>query len=259
MQNNATINSAQSHIDHATIRGADGFNQAYRWGRGVSLYQVSNVNVSDTTIVGSSDGAAYASDGVCLIAEGTAAVLPVQINVVSSQMNYCKYGIYYGNYLQGLQVSASNFVGNSHGIFLPSGQFGNDQLSVTGSQFNNSVTDIYTASLIDGVTLTGNDFYGGMVSGTICVNLNHTDQFSIVGNTFINFGAVGPNQNAIVINDYVASSGIITGNVFKNNFVTAIWLTPCSRRVNVQSNSYFGQANFVINQGINNSVGGGSM
>ena len=256
--NSGILNSAQSHISHVTVRGADGYNQSFRWARGVGLYRVSNVNVSDTTIVGSSDGAAYASTGACLIAEGTQAVLPVQINVVSSQLNYCQYGIYYGNYLQGVQVTATNFVGNSFGLYLPSGQVGNDQLSISASQFNNSVSDIYTASLIDGVTITGNVLYGGAVSGTIPVNLNHTDQFSIVGNTFINLGPNGPNQNAIVINDYVASSGVITGNVFKNGFVTAIWLTPSSQRVNVQSNSYFGQPNTVINQGTNNTIGGGT-
>jgi hypothetical protein len=258
INNFSRINTAQSHIQNVTVRGSDGYNATFRWGYGINLFQMSNVNLDSVTVVGSSDTAAYASAGTCLFDRGTASVVPVQINISLSQFNYCKYGIMYGNYLQGLQITSTNFVGNTYGVYVPTGQNGNDQLAINNSQFNNSVSDVYIGSLIDGVTINGNDFYGGQVPGSVPIQIDTSNQFSIVGNTFINTGVNSSSQDAIRVGNYGGASGIITGNVFSGPFVTAIWLKPGSQRVNVQSNSYSGPTNTVINQGSNNTVGGGS-
>ncbi|RMB24888.1 hypothetical protein C8J47_3794 [Sphingomonas sp. PP-F2F-G114-C0414] len=253
-----SINSAQSHIDQVTVRGADGYtDKTSRWGIGINLYQISNTNLTNDTIIGSTNGASFATEGTCFIDRGTVAVFPIQINIIGSQFNFCHYGIVYGDYLQGLQITSSNFVGNGFGVFLSDKNVGNDQLAISSSQFNSSISDIYIGGLIDGVSITGNSFYGARLSGKIAIDIIKPYQFSIIGNAFpTDTGAT--NQDGIHIGPYQGASGVITGNVFSGPLVTAIYLRPNSQRVNIQSNSYSGVANNIVNSGANNMIGGGS-
>lgn len=257
VQNNAsTPNPSQSSITNVGIHGADGYNQTYYWDYGMQFDYVSNVAIHGISIVGSSAGAAYSSQGTCFNWYGSAASIPVQVNITSSQFNYCNEGIRYGAYAQGLQVTTTNFVGNSYGIRIPSGQSGNDELGISNSQFNNGQRNIVVGSACDGVMIAGNMFYS-LTNGAIHLENSLADQFSIVGNTFI---ALGTGQNGIVIGGG-AVGGVITANQFRagtSNFATGIWLQSSSGKVNVQSNSYTGANSTVINEGTNNTVGGGS-
>lgn len=247
-------NPAQSDIIGVSIHGKDGINGTYRFDRGIYLHQVSNVNLMNTAIVGSSDGAPYATVGTCLYLDGSHDSIPVQINIVSSQINSCQHGIHYGPYVQGIQILASNFVGNSVAIYQPDGNKGNDQLSIVGSQFNSGDRNIFLRSAIGGVSITGNDFYLAD-SGTASIEMLGV-QFSIQGNCFIQLGA--PRGSAISIGHYLLDAGIITGNSF-DNFKIGLLLQDGSDKVNVQSNAYSNIATMnVIDKGRHNVIGGGS-
>ena len=249
-----TPNPAQSDISGVSIHGRDGFSASDRFGRGVYLHQVSNVTLTNVAIAGSPDGAAYASQGSCLDMNGSAAAIPVQINIVTSQINHCAVGIRYGPYVQGVQIIGSNFVGNGTAIHQPAGNVGNDQLAVTGSQFNSGAHNILLEAPIDGVTIGANDFY--LAEGGAASLAMRGVQFAITGNSFIQFGAA--RTTAIAIGPFMLDAGVITGNSF-NNFATAIMLQPGSSRVNVQSNAYSDiKADKVIDRGTGNVVGGGS-
>mgnify|MGYP001217037447 CR=1 FL=1 len=254
-ENARTPNPAQSDISGVSIRGQDGFGAQFSFERGIFLHQVSNVNVMNTVIAGSSDGAPYASQGTCLYIDGAVSSIPVQINIVGSQINYCGRGIYYGPYVQGLQVLGSNFVGNGTAIYQSSDSKGNDQLAVVGSQFNSGERNILLGAPIDGVLLSGNDFY---LSGTGISSIEMPGvQFAIQGNSFIQLGAA--RATAIAIGPFLLDAGVITGNSFQN-FNTAIVLQPRSSRVNVQSNAYSDiGSDKVVDRGHGNTVGGGSI
>jgi hypothetical protein len=104
--------------------------------------------------------------------------------------------------------------------------------------------------------IVGNMFYAGLANA-IHVELAVADQFTITANTFV---PLGTGQNGIVIGSGGVGS-IITGNVFRAgsaNFTTGIWLQSGSSNVNVQSNSYQGATTATINNGTNNTLGGGS-
>lgn len=93
MQQGASApNPAQSDITGVSIHGKDGPGAENSFGRGIYLHQVSNVNVINTAIAGSPDKAPYASRGTCLYMEGTAGSIPIQINIIGSQINYCGHG-----------------------------------------------------------------------------------------------------------------------------------------------------------------------
>lgn len=256
MQRGATSpNPAQSDITGVSIHGNDGPGSENSFGRGIYLHQVSNVNVINTAIAGSPDKAPYASRGTCLDMEGTAGSIPIQINIIGSQINYCGHGIHYGSYLQGLQIVGSNFVGNGTAIYQPAGNTGNDQLAITASQFNSGERNIFLSAAIDGVSISASDFYLSQ-TGSASVEIPGV-QFAIQGNTFIQLGS--PKATAIAIGPFLLDAGIITGNNFEN-FNTAVVLQPRSSRVNVQSNAYSNiLSEKVVDRGNGNTIGGGSI
>lgn len=255
MQDNARLpNPAQSDITGVSVHGSDGIGMANRFARGLSLYQVSNLTLTNVSIVGSPDGKPYAAEGICLVAEGTAEQIPVQINIVASQFNYCATGIEYGAHVQGIQIVASNFVGNRTAIHQPADNRGNDQLSISASQFNSGMRNIFLEAAIDGVSIAASDFYLSP-EGAVSVELPGV-QFAIQGNTFIQLGS--GRTTALAVGPYMLAAGVVTGNSF-DNFDTAIALRAGSRKVNVQSNAYSNiAANPVRDEGAGNRVGGGS-
>lgn len=248
-------NPAQSDITGVSIHGIDGYGADDRFDRGIYLHQVSNVNLANTVIAGSPDKAPYASSGTCLHIDGSATSIPVQINIIGSQINFCGHGIHYGPYLQGLQIVGSNFVGNGTAIYQPVGNQGNDQLSVVGSQFNSGTRNITLNAPIDGVIISASDFYLAE-TGSASLEMPGV-QFVVQGNTFIQLGT--PRATAIAIGPFLLDAGIITGNNFKN-FNTAVLLQPRSSHVNVQSNSYSDiKSEKVVDRGNGNTIGGGSI
>lgn len=152
-------NPAPSEIRGVVVRGRDGFGGVDRFATGIALHRVSNVTLANVTIAGSPDGAPYATRGVCLLIDGTADAIPIQINIVAAQINHCGRGLVYGPYLQGVQIVASNFTGNGTAIHQPAGNVGNDQLAITASQFNSGLHDILLEAPIDGVTIGASHFY----------------------------------------------------------------------------------------------------
>ena len=248
---------AVSDVSNVTIRGSDGYNQTKHFTTGINLVGIANTNFTDVLVDCSTGGAPYAPStagtaGISLA--GSSSAIPVQYNLVGVQLNFCTDGLRYGNFVQGVQIVASNFTGNYRGIFVKSGQVGNDQLAVMGSQFNNGGYDIAINSLVDGLTITGNFFYVGSAGGH-GVLINLTNQFSITGNAFTSFN---PGQVGVAIGQYGGSSGVITGNQFNLGFRAGVWLQHGSQNVNVQSNSYSGPEANVLDNGTSNTVGGGS-
>lgn len=246
-------NPAQNDISGVTVRGTDGYNAAFRFGTGIGIVSASNVNFQNVAVIGSTDGAAYGSAGTCLSIVGSSSLLPVQFNLVASQFNDCGTGLLYGAYVQGVQITASNFVGNGTAISLPSANVGNDQLAISASQFNSGTRNIFLQSNIDGVALSGNTFY---TSGTASASVDIPGvQYAITGNAFIQL--TGTPSTGISIGAYSLDTGTITGNTF-SGFNTAVFLQTGSQHANVQSNAYANTSTNVNNSGTSNTVGGGS-
>ena len=258
--------SSQNDITNVTVRGADGYNKAYRFTYAVKDNGVSNVNFVGDILTGSSAGAAYVPTSITsygIYLAGTSTTTPVQFNIIGCQLNYWAYAVGYGSYAQGLSIGQSNFVGNAISIYLPDGNVGNDELAITGSQFNDGSYNIYVGGQLDGVGISGSMFYvygnptpGGNVGSNIY--LKQAGQYAISANGFI--GLVPPGgsaPNGIVVGNWLLDSGVITGNQFKS-FATAVILQSASQHANVQSNGYSSNGANVLNSGTNNTVGGGS-
>lgn len=241
--------NALSSVSDCVFRGSDGYVIADTWATALYINGVSNVNVSGCNFLGN---AALGGAGEGIRIQGTATLPPVQFNIVGCNFAWNTTGIQYGNYVQGVSVVSSNFVGGSYGIASQPSLTELDQLTVTASQFNQMTANIHCQTNIANTMIIGNEFI--IQSSAIGINLPAAGYFSIMGNTIGGNGFTS--TNGIIINNS-SSAGIITGNAFLG-LTTAVNLQSGSSNTNVQSNAYAGNSNNVVNTGTGNTVGGGS-
>lgn len=241
--------NALSNIREVVFRGNDGYIVTACWATAFVSEGVSNVDLYSCYFGGN---AALGGSGTGVLLEGTASLPPVVFNMVSCNFEWNLVGIQYGNYVQGVSITTTNFVGGSHGVLSAASLTNLDQLTVTSSQFNQALDNIVTQTNIANTMLIGNEvIVQSNASGFL---LNAAGIYTIVGNTLAGNGFT--NTNGIVINNSTGA-GVITGNMLFG-LTTAIFLQTGSNGVNVQSNAYTSNSNNVINLGFGNTVGGGS-
>jgi hypothetical protein len=155
--NVGVADNALSDLSGVTIRGSDGYSQNNYWSRAVAVDQISNINFMGLVVSGPG-GQAYSTKGLGVVLEGSANNPAVVFNVTGATFNYLSRGIVYGEQVQGLTVSQSNFVGDDFGIFVPPNISGLDQLSVLGSQFNCATAGVYVGSSLSNTLFNANLF-----------------------------------------------------------------------------------------------------
>ena len=231
-----SYNAIMSDVSNVTIRGNDGYVATDYWQYGIDDFGVSNINFIGVNILGAS-----ARGGTGIITHGDINRIPVQFNVVACNFAGLTTGFDYDAYTQGVSISASNFTNESTGIYTNGSAL--DQLTVTGSQFNATNIDINMNSPVLQTMIYGNLFL--LQTNANGIYLNPSSSLSIVGNSF----APNPsatNTNGITFNGYNALSSVVTGNNFAQ-LTTGVNLTSNAKYVNVQGNTYSGDANTVIN------------
>jgi len=253
--NVGVADNALSDLFDITIRGADGYSQNDYWERAVEINQISNVNLVGLVISGPG-GVAYSTKGIGVVVEGSTNNPAVVFNVTGATFDYLSKGIVYGQQVQGLTVSQSNFVGDDYGIYVPPDISGLDQLTVTGSQFNCQTAGIYVGSSLSNTLFSANLF---IVPNTgTGIHLQQAYLYSATGNSFNIGSRLKGNTHPIGIQvGSTAGGGTITGNLF-DNMRTAIVLDRASTGANVQSNEYSNDSTMVKNLGTGNTVGGGT-
>ncbi|HEX7911805.1 MAG TPA: glycosyl hydrolase family 28-related protein [Paraburkholderia sp.] len=246
----ALASAALSTIENIDIRGANGYFGTQYFNHGIDINSVSNVNINNVNAVGPGTPA-----GVGLNLNGTSSVLGIVYNISNSTFDQWNDGINYGPYIQGVQVTNSNFTNNNAGIFVPASESGINQLSVSNSQFNNVQYNILANSALPDVIITGNLFL--VDNSSSGVNLQASSYFNITGNAFQPNSGSPSNVFGVVVNGWAVGAGIITGNMFYN-LTTGIALQSTSKNVNVQSNVYNSCSANTSNSGTGNVIGGGS-
>lgn len=242
-----------SDISDVTLRGADGITVSDYWGTGILCSGVSQVNLNGLYIVGPApDSSGYITSDLCygvrLVA--TSSLPAVEFNLNSCILNYLGVAVDYGAYVQGVTLTGCNITGGYRGVMSPASDIQTDQLCIVSSQFNvylvavnSSVPDLLMSSNLIFVSPNG-----------VGVQVTDTQRVSLVGNSII---SIGTSTNGIVVISYGGGASVITGNHLLNH-LTGIWLQSGSQYVNVQSNGYSGNGTNVLNQGSNNTIGGGS-
>jgi hypothetical protein len=247
--------SALSDVSGVSIRGADGYAATDYWETGVAIVSVSNVNMTGLVVTGPG-GEAYASHGQGVVLEGSTDDPLVVFNIAGATFNYLLKGLIYGNEVQGVTVSQSNFTGDGYGIFVPDGLNGLDQLAVTGSQFNCALAGVYVGSYTSDTLFSSNLF---IVPNTgTGILLKQAYLYSAVGNAFNSGSASMTSSHPVGIEiGPTAGGGTITANLF-DNMAMAVVLEKGSTGGNVQSNEYSNDPVTARDLGSGNRVGGGS-
>jgi len=246
-------NTALSDITNVCICGADAPAATQYWTYGIEIENVSNVNLSNVVVTGSAT-----AEGFGMWVHGDADRPPVLFNLNGCTFNYLDVGVEYGDYVQGIAITNGNFTGCKFGVDAASGSTGLDQLSIAGSQFNCTVAAVNTSTFIPDFTFNGNTIFipGPTTDQAVGLNLVQTHRGTITGNSFSGFNN---NERAIGIVVYanVGAGVIVTGNSF-HALGGGVILQKASKGNNVQSNVYTDVVYRVINEGADNTVGGGS-
>lgn len=255
-------NTSGQTLSNLMIRGKNGLGQdntTQYWSVGVDLDGVSNINMYTVFICGAHN-ASYPTTGTAVNFHGTLADIPVVLNAVGCTFNLMGTGISYGNYVQGMTVTACNFTGCFNGIGCPPPGIGLFQLAVTGSQFNCQNGLVAPAGVYMASILWTNNLHLLPTNGT-GINLASSHKTTIYGNQFVTAnGLPTSGLTGIYMNDmHPDGSAVITGNHFWGMSNFAIRLDTTSARINVQSNSYQNNAVNVSNSGVGNIIGGGSI
>lgn len=245
-------NSALSDVTNVTVRGADTYVGVDYWTIGVDVVGVSNINFIGVMVVGKNISP---PQGIGVQVAGTALLPPVVFNLTDCTLNNLQFGFVYGNYVQGVTISQSNFTFDTTGVFVPGSLTGLDQLVITASQFgmpSSASTGVSLNSWVPFTMISNNLFF---VNGTDSGVFGMSGLLTVTGNTFHGNGAAA---NGVVINSTNAgNASIIAGNVF-NGLGSGVFLQAGSSLVNVQSNAYSSNTANVTNSGTGNTIGGGS-
>lgn len=231
--------SSQTTFQDVNIRGVDGYAQFDSWAVGIAATNISNLSTDTLVIFGSAgageigvnyQGYVGAGSGVC----PGGACYAVVFNMANSNLSFLNNGFVYGSYVQGVNITQSNFTGDNIPINIPGSEAGAlVQLTVTNSQLECNTTCIAGSTALGGATITGNTFLATTGNG---INARF-EGFSIANNNFS--GQSGSTANAILLTTGTCC-GSVNGNSITNNFGTGISLQSGSSRINVTGNSFDG-------------------
>lgn len=254
----------QRLIDNVDFRGFDSLSSSEGlgnqfWGWGLIVNNPSLFNMRSITAYGPSVPVASGATG--LLIQGAENICASAIfNLSQANFQRLSTGVVYGNAVQGLNITQSNFVDNFTDVACPSTSTNVLQLTLSGNQFDNGRLAGSGGSVVIGcplsdVMITGNLFYAQGAVNSIILSGN-SYRFAISGNNFVQQPFNSMIGNGINVFGS-ATHGIISGNQF-NDFSTGILLGSGSSYFSVQGNNYTGTVTPVTNLGTNNVVGGGT-
>lgn len=244
-------NTAISDVYRVTMRGDDGYSVTDYWGNGLNIKNVSNVQVENLAIFGSST---QQGGGVSVIGLPASSTYGVQYNIAKSTFTNLAAGFIYGSFIQGVTIEQSNFNACVNGINAPAAQTGIlAQLAVTNCQFGGFVAGsaIITATAVNQTLITNNTFIL-VVANTTAMFLQNNGHFTVTGNSIT--ASTNTSTNGVIVGTTQAGSGgTITGNDIRG-FDIGILLQAGSLNTNVQGNTLEGNTTNISNGGTSNVI-----
>lgn len=248
--------AATTDIYRVTLRGADGYLVTDYWTTGLNISNVSDVQIDNLSVAGSSTQQGIGTNIVGLPGSSTYAV---EIDIAKSNYFGLNTGIVYNSFVQGVTVDQTNFTFVTNGIISNASETGAlVQLAITNSQFNPGTVSagvgISTGTEIGGLQIINNFFVIGGPNQT-GISVPRAEHYAIIGNQI-----QGLNSNtSIGISIGVRVSGA-PGMISHNDiygFSTAgigIKLLNTSLSALVDSNVFANNATNISNLGTSNII-----
>ena len=183
--------SATTNLTSMTFRGGLGAGTTNYWTTAFAEQGISNINfTNDTVFLGTagSNGDAFSLSGASITSQSVA------INFSGVNVAGGRYGIIYGNFVQGVDVVNSNIDQDLHAIYV-NGTAQGTVLNVSNSQFGGLTGNtIDIVGTLNGATFNGNSFVG-LHAGLAGIALepagaNGLSNYVISNNTFSPAGGV---------------------------------------------------------------------
>ena len=237
------ITSALSDITNVTFRGDDGYIVAYYWSEGIKVVAVNNINFTGVSISGPAPGGSgYTSVGTGVNLQGSTvnAFYGVVYNFCDCLFNYLNSGVVYGNYIQGVVLTQTNFTGGTFGVISQPGEAGIlDQLALTNCQVNVANIGVDLETIAGAVSIANNLFIVPPHGFGVSIASN---TFTVVGNVF---DGEGSTLSTVGVNITSGGGGVIDSNSF-SNLDTAIALQAGATLNKVGSGNTFLSVNLPV-------------
>lgn len=199
---NPALSSASS-IENVTFRGTDTFGAATKYcGNGLFEQSITNIAIFNLTFNGSASSA-----GTAVYLLGTSAANSDHINISHSNWDACATGVYYGDYVQGVQMTLDNVTGCGNGVITTSSATTSlSGLLISSSQFDTTSAGVYIAdTAFPNLQLSNNQFIveanstGVVVQGTnFAIDAsNEFNGHTTTGNTGVSVGSTYGNGGKI--------------------------------------------------------------
>lgn len=136
--------SASSSIENVMFRGADAYSIQTEY-CGVGFYEsnISNISVVNAAYLGPTS---MLGIGLSLNGTGVGGTYSVHVNIANSNFDACGTAVYYGDWVQGVQMTTSNVTGCGKGVLTaatPSGTLSG--LLISSSQFDTFTSGVNVA------------------------------------------------------------------------------------------------------------------
>lgn len=242
-----------SDITGVVIRGNDGYSVTNYWQYGVYDFGVSDINFTSDAIYGAS-----LVNGAGIYVFGSSSLPPVVFNLNFTTINNVSTGFNYGNYVQGVSMTATNMAPVGNAVFVASGLSNTQsQLSISNSQFACTVACVNGGSFVAPTNISNNLFE--IFPGAIGILWNPGALVTITSNEFLGLNSNTTNTGIDIVTMTTFNnqgSGTITGNHFFG-LNTGIKLESGSFGIVVGPNAYsnINTANISNAAGSANTIG----
>ena len=196
-----------TYIQNVSFRGDD-FGTSDYWAEDAIIAGVSGTNWESDAFIG---GPGPTGEGIRFIGNpgtcGSSAGYSIWHNLSKLGFLHFSVGIEYGDYVQGVNLSQSNFESVNIGVYVPSGAVGQiAQLAVLTSSFDTVGDAVQVNSALPGVTVMGNNM--AILASHVAVNITSAGSTfdSVIGNSI-----QGPASSAGIV--FAGDDSIASGNV----------------------------------------------
>ena len=180
------------------------------WGNGLSVNNVSNINVFG----GECTGPKAAPAGICYSAVGTGTSQAVVWNFFGTTMYFCNTGFFYGDYVEGVTLHAFNATGCAYGVKTTANNVALiDQLAVVNSQFNATVCGVCINQTLANAVQISNSLFIMNANSTAIKSQGSLN--TIIGNMITSGSTTGTTGISLSSN---GTSG--AGTLIENNTIT---------------------------------------
>lgn len=201
-----------SSINNVSFSGDGYYPFPHYWTYGLVIYGLSFVNLNQLDFFSDANG--NHMNGLTWDSPNAPACFAIVLN--ASQLSFIggNVNFTYGNFVQGVTLTQSNFTNGKIGILVPGTSVNTAQLTVSDSQFNTSEEQVFIQAPILGAQFHHNTFT--IPANHTGIHIANGAYFNIDGNIFFNETGVSGMTGVQIDGNLPQNAGVITANAYSH-------------------------------------------